>query len=83
MTDCHSDYMTCEFEREFWIEHFSEPEPESLGGLSGGPAIVIRRRLSGFISYEYAGLIYRMHESTEALFIRQAGAMPFCWELSS
>lgn len=79
VTDVHSDYMTCEFEREFWIKSFPEPEPQSLGGLSGGPAFMIRHRPSGVISYEYAGLIYRMHESTESLFIRQASALPIGW----
>lgn len=83
VTDCHSDYMTCEFEREYWIKNFSEPEPENLGGLSGGPAFVIRHQPSGLISYRYAGLVYRMHESTESLFIRQAGALPVGWIISS
>jgi hypothetical protein len=75
--------MTCEFERDTWITTFTEPEPQSLGGLSGGPAFVIRHRPSGVISYEYAGLIYRMYEPTESLFIRQAGALPLGWEVSA
>jgi hypothetical protein len=83
VTDVHSDYMTCEFEREFWIKSFPEPEPQSLRGLSGGPAFMIRHRPSGVISYEYAGLIYSMHESTESLFIRQARALPLGWEVSA
>lgn len=83
VTDCHSDYMTCKFEREYWIKHFSEPEPESLGGLSGGPAFAIVHQPSGLVSYRYAGLIYGMHESTESLFIRQASVLPVGWELSS
>lgn len=79
VTDCHSDYFTCEFEREHWMINLFEHEPESLGGLSGGPAFVIRHSPSGIISYEYAGLIYRMHESTESLYIRQAQALPLPW----
>ncbi len=67
VTDQHADYLTCEFEREYWIENFVEREPESLGGLSGGPAFLIRHSAAGIVSYEFAGLIYRMHESTESL----------------
>ncbi len=74
--------VTCEFEREYWIKHFPEADPESLGGLSGGPVFVIRHSPSGVVSYEYAGLIYRMHEPTESLFIRQAQAIPLGWEVS-
>jgi hypothetical protein len=79
VTDVHSDYMTCEFEHEFWINSFPGREPQSLGGLSGGPTFRIHHRPSGVISYEYCGLIYRMHESTEWLFIRQAGVLPIGW----
>lgn len=75
VTDQHADYLTCEFERENWVKNFSEREPESLGGLSGGPAFVIRHSTAGIISYEFAGVIYRMHESTESLYIRQASAL--------
>lgn len=82
VTDLHADYITCEFEREYWIKHFPEADPESLGGLSGGPVFVIRHSPSGVVSYEYAGLIYRMHEPTESLFIRQAQAIPLGWEVS-
>jgi hypothetical protein len=81
VTDCYADYLTCEFEREFWINHFADLEPESLGGLSGGPVFVIRHSMSGLVSYEYAGLIYRMHESTESLFVRQASALPIGWQI--
>jgi hypothetical protein len=83
VTDVHSDYVTCEFERETWITTFPGPELESLGGLSGGPAFVIRHRPSGVISYEYAGLIYLMHEPTQSLFIRQASALPLGWEVAA
>jgi hypothetical protein len=75
VTDQHADYLTCEFEREYWIKNFAEHEPESLGGLSGGPTFVIRHSTAGIISYEFAGVIYRMHESTESLYIRQARAI--------
>ena len=82
VTDLHSDYITCEFEREYWIKHFPEAEPESLGGLSGGPVFVIRYSSSDVVSYEFAGLIYGMDEPTESLYIRQAQAIPLDWEFS-
>ncbi len=82
VTDLHSDYFTCEFEREYWVKHFSDAEPQNLGGLSGGPVFVIRHSPSGLVSYEYAGLIYLMHERTESLYIRQAQAIPLGWQVS-
>jgi hypothetical protein len=80
VTDVYSDYITCEFEREYWIKHFPEAEPESLGGLSGGPAFLIHYGPASLMSYEYAGLIYQMHKSTESLYIRQAHAVPLDWK---
>lgn len=82
VTDQHSDYLTCEFEREYWIRQFAELEPESLGGLSGGPAFVIRYSAAGIISYEFAGIIYKMHESSESLYIRQAYAISLALDLN-
>lgn len=76
VTDVYADYLTCEFEREFWIQNFVERQPETLGGLSGGPAFVIRHSAAGVICYEFAGIIFKMHESTESLYIRQARAVP-------
>lgn len=77
VTDLHTDYITCEFERAYWIKNFNEAEPESLGGLSGGPAFVIKHSPVGLISYEFAGIIFKMHEDTESLYIRHAGSIPF------
>lgn len=87
VTDVYSDYITCEFEREYWVKHFfeaeAEAEPETLGGLSGGPVFVIRTSSAGLVSYEYAGLIFGMDKSTEALFMRRAEAIPLGWEVGS
>lgn len=76
VTDRHADYITCQFEREHGVRSSVEPEPESLGGLSGGPVFVIRHSPADIITYEFAGVIFRMHESTESLYIRQARAIP-------
>ena len=77
--DVHSDYVVCGFEREVWIKHFSEPEPRALEGLSGGPVFVLRHRFSGVMSYEFAGIVFGMSASDEALFVRQAAALPLRW----
>jgi hypothetical protein len=76
VTDVHADYCACKFEREYWITHFHEAEPESLGGLSGGPVFALRFSPAGIMTYELAGIIFRMHEPSETLYIRQAGAFP-------
>jgi hypothetical protein len=77
VTDFHTDYFACQFERKNWIRSgdMSEPEPNSLGGMSGGPAFVIRHSLAGLISYEFCGIIYKMHEASECLFIRAVSAI--------
>jgi hypothetical protein len=85
VTDLHSDYLACQFEREFWVrnEMAVEPEPTGLGGLSGGPAFVIRHSHSGIISYEFCGVIYRMHEDSETLYIRRLKSIWFGDEIES
>jgi hypothetical protein len=79
VTDRHSDYLGCQFEREHWIRSgdAGELEPDSLGGMSGGPAFVLRHSPVGLISYEFCGIIYKMHEASESLFIRDVSAIAF------
>lgn len=76
VTDAHSDYLTCQFERAHWIVNFSEGHPENLGGLSGGPAFVIRHSPTGVQHYEFAGIVFSMHEESESLYVRGARALP-------
>jgi hypothetical protein len=77
VTDRHSDYIACQFEREYWVRSgdSGEPEPESLGGMSGSPAFVLRRSPAGLMSYEFCGIVYKMHLVSESLFIRDVGAI--------
>jgi hypothetical protein len=77
VTDRHTDYIVCRFEREHWIRSIQsgDPEPESLGGMSGGPAFFIRHSPAGIISYDFCGIIFRMHEASESLFIRNIDAV--------
>lgn len=77
VSDVHSDYICCEFEREHWISNSYELEPNCLGGVSGGPAFLICRTPKNIQYYKFAGLIYKMHESTESLYIRMATSFPF------
>lgn len=85
VTDLHSDYLACQFERQFWAKSQStcEPEPSGLGGLSGGPAFLIHRSPSGIISYGFCGIIYRMHEGSETLYIRRLESIRFGDETES
>ncbi|MCH8203171.1 MAG: hypothetical protein IH996_08700 [Proteobacteria bacterium] len=80
VVDRHSDYFTCGFEREYWARHFSEPEPRRLGGLSGGPVFAIRHSSAGFVTYEFTGYVFKIHEPTEALFVRHVSAI---WDILS
>jgi hypothetical protein len=77
VTDRHIDYLVCQFEREYWVRSgdTGEAEPDSLGGMSGGPAFVLRHSPAGIISYEFCGIIYRMHEASESLFIREGSVI--------
>jgi hypothetical protein len=77
VTDQHTDYMVCRFERDHWIRsiHSGDAEPKSLGGMSGGPAFVIRHSPAGVISYDFCGIIFRMHEASESLLIRNIDAI--------
>jgi hypothetical protein len=65
----------CQFERAEWVVRAGEAEPATLGGLSGGPAFLIRRSAAGLISYEFAGIIYEFSEDYELLYIAQAAAI--------
>jgi hypothetical protein len=77
VTDRHADYLVCQFEREFWVRSgdSSEPEPKSLGGLSGGPAFVLRHSPAGIMSYEFCGIVFGIDEDTESLYVRDLSAL--------
>jgi hypothetical protein len=77
VTRSHDNYFVCQFERDEWVEHFNEPEPATIGGLSGGPAFVLRHSDAGVISYEFSGVIYEFSEDYELLYVRASGAIPF------
>jgi Trypsin-like peptidase domain len=77
VTISRDDYFVCQFERAEWVRHFSEPEPATIRGLSGGPAFVLRHSAAGLMSYEFSGVIYEFSEDYELLYVRPASAIQF------
>lgn len=75
VTDTHGDYFICEFEREYWLRHFPEPDPECLSGLSGGPVFAVRFSPSGIQHYEFVGYIWQIYPETELLMVRHVSAI--------
>jgi hypothetical protein len=65
------DYVVSQFEREFWVKHGYEAEPETIRGMSGGPVFAIRHNAtSGIMTYEFIGHIYEFSEDFELLYVR-------------
>jgi hypothetical protein len=65
------DYLVSQFEREFWVKHGHEAEPETIRGMSGGPVFAIRHNEeSGIMTYEFIGHIYQFSEDFELLYVR-------------
>lgn len=67
------DYFVSQFEREFWVQHGHEAEPETIRGMSGGPVLAIRRGAeTDIMTYEFVGHIYAFSEDYELLYVRLA-----------
>jgi hypothetical protein len=65
------DYVVSQFEREFWVKHGHETEPETIRGMSGGPVFAIRQNVAtGIMTYEFIGHIYEFSEDYELLYVR-------------
>lgn len=75
VTTANDERFICQFDRAEWVVRAVEAEPETIGGLSGGPAFLIRQSSAGLISYEFAGIIYQFSEDYELLYIAQAAAI--------
>ncbi|WP_321889503.1 hypothetical protein [Paraburkholderia bannensis] len=75
VTAANDERFICQFDRAEWVVRGGEAEPETIGGLSGGPAFLIRQSSAGLISYEFAGIIYQFSEDYELLYIAQAAAI--------
>lgn len=73
----NEDYLVSQFEREFWVRHGHEAEPETIRGMSGGPVFVIRHKAAtDIMTYEFIGHIYEFSEDFELLYVRLARALP-------
>jgi hypothetical protein len=65
------DYVVSQFEREFWVKHGHEAEPDTIRGMSGGPVFAIRHdSATGIMTYEFIGHIYEFSEDYELLYVR-------------
>jgi hypothetical protein len=65
----------CQFERDEWVRQGNEPEPATIGGLSGGPSFSIQYTPAGVMTYAFAGIVYEFSEEFELLYIDQAWAI--------
>ncbi|MDA0559684.1 hypothetical protein [Burkholderia pseudomallei] len=74
-TQARDDYLVCQFERDEWVRQANEPEPDAIGGLSGGPAFRLLQSPAGIMSYAFAGIVYEFSENFDLLYIRQARAI--------
>ena len=71
-------HLVSRFEREFWVKHGYEVEPNTIGGMSGGPVFAIRHRAeTDIMTYEFVGHITQFHEGFELLYVRLARVLPF------
>ncbi|QDQ82269.1 hypothetical protein [Paraburkholderia megapolitana] len=75
VTSSREHYLVCQFERVEWIRQGYEPEPTSIGGMSGGPAFRICESEAGIISHKFAGIVYEFNPAFELLYIAQLRAI--------
>ena len=76
VTDMHSDYIACTFDRNHWITCNYDFEPKCIGGISGGPTFLICRTEQNILHYKFLGIAYNMHETSETLYVRLAKSIP-------
>jgi len=75
VTSAHEGHLVSQFERDYWVKHGHEPEPKSIGGMSGGPVFAIRISAeTNILTYAFVGHITEIHQSYELLYIRLAKA---------
>jgi len=70
VTSVTEEKLGCRFERERWVWGYRSEgmrEPENLGGLSGGPAFILRQ-----LHWELAGIMFEFSASFDIMFLRPA-----------
>jgi hypothetical protein len=72
VTTSRDDYIICQFDRDNLVRSGYEPEPTTIGGLSGGPAFAIHHTDADLVWYEFIGIVYEFSEHYELLYIRLA-----------
>jgi hypothetical protein len=73
VTVVRDTYFVSQFEREYWVKSFRTPEAPDLrqfGGLSGGPAFVLRG-----LYFDFVGLMYECSEDSALLYFRHASVI--------
>lgn len=77
VTSARDDYLVCQFERDLWVKHGHEPEPNTIRGMSGGPVFAIRHSAAtGIMTYEFVGHVYEFSEDFQLLYVRLARVLP-------
>lgn len=65
------DKFASQFEREYWVQSFNINncgDLRELGGLSGGPAFILRG-----LYWDFVGVIYEFSEAYDIMFLRPSG----------
>ncbi|WP_316151005.1 hypothetical protein [Cupriavidus sp. BIC8F] len=75
VTTSRDDYLVCQFERAEWVRQGYEPEPATIGGISGCPVLRIHESEAGIISHSFAGIVYEYSREFDLLYIVQAAAI--------
>lgn len=75
VTTSRDDYLVCQFERAEWVRRGYEPEPATIGGISGCPVLRINESEAGIISHSFAGIVYEYSPQFDLLYIVPATAI--------
>lgn len=75
VTTSRDDYLVCQFERAEWVRQGYEPEPATIGGISGCPVLRIHESEAGIISHSFGGIVYEYSPEFDLLYIVPATAI--------
>jgi hypothetical protein len=73
VTASHENYIVCQFQREHWISEGRDVPPPGtdLGGMSGGPALLVKN-----LAYPLIGLISEFSRDYELLYVKTLSHVP-------